>query len=72
MVSALNYNQPKILQQQQRHDLHKACQAAVPLRWTSKTVVFWLDLLEESAPVSDLFRRDQLIDLVTAVIAVDP
>lgn len=48
VVSALNYNQPKILQQQQRHDLHKACRAAVPLRWTSKTVVSWLDLLEES------------------------
>lgn len=48
VVSALNYNQPKILQQQQRHDLHKACRAAVPLRWTSKTVESWLDLLEES------------------------
>lgn len=46
---------PKILQQP-RHDWHKA-RRPVPLRWTVKAVEAWLDLLEESAPVSDPFRR---------------
>lgn len=38
-----------------RHDLHKA-RRAVLLRWMSRAVEASLDLLEESAPVSDLFR----------------